>query len=273
MVAFVDRALAARIEAVEVTQLSSLARLVKDRRPETSAEARAVAGGVAVYVGRANSLSRAVGLGMSGPVSAEDADALVDHYASREMDARILVSPYADASLYEHLGARGFALSRFDSVLTRRVEPAASAPLDGAVTVTIAGPEDAARWVRASLDGFGVPEGPAARESAAIFEVAFALPGVTYFLSSIGGALAGAAAVYVHERTAYFFAASTAAAHRGRGAQAALIKARLAFAREAGCDLAFTATAPGSGSQRNFERAGFATAYSQAMLVRRFAGR
>lgn len=84
--------------------------------------------------------------------------------------------------------------------------------------------------------------------------------------------LAGTAGLHVDAATAHFFADSTLPEHRGRGVQRALIAARLALARDAGCDLAFAATAAGSASQRSYERAGFAPACSQALLIERFDG-
>jgi GNAT superfamily N-acetyltransferase len=82
----------------------------------------------------------------------------------------------------------------------------------------------------------------------------------------------GRAPIFAGEEGAAWLAASTLPALRGRGVQGALIAARLAAARDAGCDLAFAGTAPGSASQRNFERCGFAPVYSQALLVKRFEG-
>jgi GNAT superfamily N-acetyltransferase len=57
--------------------------------------------------------------------------------------------------------------------------------------------------------------------------------------------------------------ASTVPAWRGRGAQGALLRARLAHAASIGCDLAMMGAAPGSASQRNGERAGFRIAYTR----------
>ncbi len=61
---------------------------------------------------------------MNGPVSAEDVEALIRFYRDRGTEARILVSPYADPSLFEQLGERGFRLVDLDTVLVRRVDPA-----------------------------------------------------------------------------------------------------------------------------------------------------
>ena len=49
----------------------------------------------------------------------------------------------------------------------------------------------------------------------------------------------------------------------GRGAQHAILGARLRFAAERGCTLAMMCAQPGSGSQRNAERHGFRIAYTR----------
>jgi hypothetical protein len=49
--------------------------------------------------------------------------------------------------------------------------------------------------------------------------------------------------------------------------QTALVRARLAVAAAARCDLATLNADPGSGSQRNAERQGFRVVYTRALLV------
>lgn len=283
---FIDHALSARLESIEAEQLAGLVRAVSARLPERRAASLSIAGGVAAYIGPSVSTSRAAGLGMSGPVEDADVAALVDFYRSRGMAARILVSPFADQSLFARLGEHGFRLSGLDTILVRplglaRAEtPFSDAPAPG-VSVRVATHGDAATWVEASLSGFGAwrppgsPEAPASEARAAAFhaafEASFADAAITYWMGSVAGVIAGAAALHLRGGAGYFFAASTLEAHRGRGVQRALILARLQAARDAGCDLAFTGTAPGGASQRNFERLGFVPAYSQALLQRAFA--
>ena len=50
--------------------------------------------------------------------------------------------------------------------------------------------------------------------------------------------------------------------------QTALLDTRLADAARAGCDLAVVTTLPGSKSQHNVMRQGFALLYTRAILVR-----
>jgi GNAT superfamily N-acetyltransferase len=271
---FADHALAARLEAAEAAQLAAMVQVISERLPARRAAALSVAGGTAAFFAPHMSISRAAGLGMRGPVEAADLEALEDFYRARGTEARIFVSPFAHPSLLERLGERRFGLVDLDTVLVRGLDPgspAESPPAPaGDAVVRAAGPEDAAEWVRTSLQAFSGSAEPAPRDRAEIFEAAFHVPRVAYFFARVGGAIAGTAAVSVHDSTGYLFAASTLDAYQRRGAQSALIAARLAFARADGCDLAFAAATAGSVSQRNLERHGFRPVCSRALLIKRF---
>ena len=82
------------------------------------------------------------------------------------------------------------------------------------------------------------------------------------------GVLAGGGSMRVAGRVAQLTGAATSLAHRRRGAQTALLAARLADAAGAGCDIAVVATQPGSKSQQNVQRAGFHLLYTRAVLVK-----
>jgi N-acetylglutamate synthase-like GNAT family acetyltransferase len=55
---------------------------------------------------------------------------------------------------------------------------------------------------------------------------------------------------------------------RRRGLQTALLRARMAAARDAGCEYAVVVTNGGSDSQRNCERLGFRLAYSKVTVIK-----
>ena len=67
----------------------------------------------------------------------------------------------------------------------------------------------------------------------------------------------------VHGGVAVLAGASKRPAWRRRGAQTALLAARLRQARQIGCDLAMICARPGSDSHRNAERRGFQVAYTR----------
>jgi len=73
---------------------------------------------------------------------------------------------------------------------------------------------------------------------------------------------AGAGALFAAEGVAYLGLAGTLSEHRGKGAQSALLAARIRRAAELGCDLVITETGERGGdrpsnSYRNIVRAGF----------------
>ena len=72
----------------------------------------------------------------------------------------------------------------------------------------------------------------------------------------------------LRDGVAGLFGASTLPAFRGRGVQTALLETRLARAVEAKCDLAVCLARPGSSSQRNVMKQGFATLYTRVKFER-----
>jgi len=89
------------------------------------------------------------------------------------------------------------------------------------------------------------------------------------FLAELDGRAIATAVLSIYDGVAHLAGASTIPDGRRRGAQNALLDARLRFAAERGCDLALMGAAPGSGSQRNAERNGFRIAYTRVKWQKR----
>jgi hypothetical protein len=83
-----------------------------------------------------------------------------------------------------------------------------------------------------------------------------AAAGVMRYVALRDGVIAGGASFRMAKGVAQLTGAATAPAHRRRGAQTALLSARLADAAAAGCDIAVITTQPGSKSQQNAQRPG-----------------
>lgn len=111
-------------------------------------------------------------------------------------------------------------------------------------------PTDPAEWAALSTQGFG----PGSEETMKLVARA---PETHLFSVKVSGEFAGTAAMSVQDGIAAFFGTSTLAGARGRGVQAALLAYRLHAAAQAGADLATVFVTPGTGSERNIERAGF----------------
>jgi GNAT superfamily N-acetyltransferase len=88
------------------------------------------------------------------------------------------------------------------------------------------------------------------------------------WLAWLGDEPIGGAALAWGDGVALFSGSGVRPAFRRRGAQGALIRARLDRARELGCALACSSTLPGTASRRNMERHGFAVAYPKILMLR-----
>jgi ribosomal protein S18 acetylase RimI-like enzyme len=127
------------------------------------------------------------------------------------------------------------------------------------------------------MEGFLEPDtfdGPANHESfdrAAVertYEDVLATRSYELFLVRRGGEIAGGGSLRLFEGVAQLCGAATLKPHRRRGIQSALLQHRLSEAAARGCDVAVVTTQPGSKSQENVQRSGFALLYARAVLVK-----
>jgi len=88
------------------------------------------------------------------------------------------------------------------------------------------------------------------------------------YLALLGAEPIGGAALSFADGVAFVNGSGVRPSFRRRGAQGALIRARLDRARELGCDLACSSTLPGTASRRNMERHGFHVAYPKILMLR-----
>jgi len=264
---FVDLALARRLELAHAWRGVEYARAQGTLHPDVRIRVERVGGGYAIYAGDGSPLNRAVGLGLSGPVTRADLKSVERFYAGCGAPPRVDLCPLADPSLLPMLKLGGYRLEQFYSVLVRALtEDAVPAPLPAEVRISQAGPTEAELWITTVAQGFGDQEIPA-QETLDLLAPNLHSANGTCFFAWLDGQPAGGGAIYIHEGTAEVGSTSTRPAFRRRGVQTALLQAQLVAAREQGCDLALTITSPGSDSQRNMERVGFRLAYTKAILV------
>lgn len=261
-----DLGLARRLEAAEAAGAAAAAEAWLRLDPAADAAVLGVGGGVAAFLGVGSPLTHAMGVGVAGPVTGADVEAVEEFYRARGSGASFELSPLADFGLFETLGRRGYRIVELATVLAREVAGIPPSPLPRGLVIEGGGGTRAALWTRTLALGFhGTEEDPALRLAASIL-AEHAGPGA--LLAFVDGRVAGGGALAVHGGVACLFADATLLAERGRGVQSALIARRLDLAAEAGCDLAMASTAPGSVSQRNYERAGFRVAYTRVCLLR-----
>lgn len=264
---FADHALAARLEAIAARDLVLFGETAARLYPDREIEWIRVGDGAALWMGDGSPLNVAVGLGLTGPVTNGDLIAVEDFYACRSSRTSVAVCPLADATLREGLARRGYVPTSFENVLVLDLGEARLDECDPRVEVCIV--DEATREVWAHTVAHGFSESgvitPAEESLAAV--IAHRANSVR-FLALVDGKPAGTGELAMTDGVGWLSADATLPAFRGRGVQTALQIARLRAALDAGCALAVSESAPGSASQRNMERRGFAVAYTRVEVVR-----
>jgi GNAT superfamily N-acetyltransferase len=265
-VIFADLSLACRLEAADAARYADYAHARPNIMPEVNPSVMRIAGGIAVYAGANSPFSRAVGLGLAGPVAPAEFARVNAFYRGRAIPARVSLCPLADGSYLELLNRHDYRTEMFMHVWFRELAPAAGAfqPTPDLVVRPIR-PGEAELWVQTAFGG-GVDSDDAQPDRTAIIAGYPYMIHTTCYLAWLDGQPAGAGTLALHDGVASLFGASTRPRYRHRGVQHALLAVRLADAAGAGCDLALVHTEPGSPSQRNVERLGFRLAYTKVML-------
>ena len=223
-------------------------------------------------------MTHAVGIGMSAPAPPEEMEAMEAFFRSRGSACLIDLCPMADASVLAFVQNRPYRVIEFNNVLARAIHPdEAFAPAGG---VRLIAEFEAPLWARVVSRGFAEYM-PVTEETVSLMTTAcktcqcwiaedhlanLSMPPPAH---NEPHAVA-AAAMSVHNRVALFSGDASLLSARGKGWQAALIRARLAAAQSQGCDLAMVSVLPGSASHRNYDRAGFQLIYMRINLIREF---
>ncbi len=267
MIIHIDQALAQRIEGQQAGDDAALAATLAHFPTGVQARHRALMGGQAVCTGRDFPINRGIGMGLAGAVSADDLDQLEAFFAEASLPAAIELCPLADASLVAGLEQRGYTLYRFYNTYIRPLTSSElwSPPTD--ITVRIATAAEQEQWVWA-VTGYTDPIIEATDPLLLLAKAIFQRPTVICFLATIQGQEAGGGALSVGEDLAALSFMGTRPEFRGRGVQAAVLGARIAYATAAACAFVTCTTNPGSQSQRNVQRHGFQLAYTKAFLHR-----
>jgi ribosomal protein S18 acetylase RimI-like enzyme len=267
---FASGSLARRIEAAEASLTFDVGDAVQARYPERGVVVARLGGGVGVFCG-GSPFDKVIGVGFAA-LDVAELEGFERAVAGGGGRVQVELSTLADPEVARTLTARGYLLCGFENVLGRRVDGVASG--EGAAISEIDS-DESELWINTLVDAFAHPDeidGPASHESfsreavEAVMRDMEAVSGYRRFLARREGDVVGGASMRIHDGIAQLTGAATAPAHRRRGVQTALLATRLALAARAGCDLAIVTTQPGSRSQQNAMRAGFALLYARAIL-------
>lgn len=207
-------------------------------------------------------VNHVMGLGVTDPVGDEHLDEIDAFYRAHECRYAVSVSPLASPALADALRERGFVNGYAWMKFERDTEP-----LEVETSLRIERVEDGRDFGAIIAAAYGMPA-----QAATMFGDLPRKGGWNCFVAYDGDDAAGAAAMYLHGTTAWLGVAGTAPEHRRKGAQTALLAARIAAGRAEGVHRFTTETGERipdrpSNSYRNILRAGFEERYVRPNAV------
>lgn len=259
---FADLELSRRLERPEAT---SGARFVEARSrlsPESGACWIEVAGAYAMFDGSDSPITQTFGLGLFAEPTSADLDVLEAFFQERGAPVCHEVSPLAGIPVVDMLSRRGYHPIEFTNVMYQPVPPASPTDPSPHLTTRLMREDEHELWSQISAAGWA--EHPEYTDFLlSLGRVIGSAEGSLCFFAHLDEYPVATGVLRCHEGVALFGGACTLTEARNRGAQQALLEARINMARAQGCDLLMMCAQPGSSSQRNAERKGFRIAYTR----------
>lgn len=262
---YADKALSQKLERTEARANADLVETRAALEPESGAAWIEVGGAYAMFDGLESPLTQTFGLGVFEDATAGHLDAIESFFVEHGAPVFHEVSPMGDQSILLLLGERGYRPIELTSVMYRSIkeEPIANATADGGITTRLIGEADADLWAQTAARGWATEHESLGDFMLAFGKVAARTKGGSPFLAEIEGEPVAAAGFSIYDDVCILAGAATVPEARNRGAQNALLAARLRYAREQGCSLAMMCALPGSQSQKNAQKNGFNIAYTR----------
>jgi GNAT superfamily N-acetyltransferase len=209
---------------------------------------------------RSRIFNHVFGLGRANPATDEQLDRIAEFYGKETYFVALAQDAEPD-DLAARLEARGFEPDSAWTKFRRGVDP--PAPVESELRVEPIGPQHARDFGRIVAAGFELPEFTG-RWLAALF----ARPRWTCFVAFADDEPAAAGTLFVCRGVGWLGFAATLPEFRRRGAQSALLAARIRAAAELGCSQVAGETGAleegrRSNSYRNIVRAGFEPVYDR----------
>jgi hypothetical protein len=268
---FVDLELARRLEKVEAQSNVDFVEARAQVDPSVGAAWVEVEGTRAMFDGVDSPLTQTFCLGLFEKPTNAGMSMLEGFFDDRSAPVFHETSPLADSAALELLNARDYEPFEYTSVMFQPLEAALERLTAEASEVEVrrVGADEIETWADTSARGWA-QEAPELGDFLRNLGRTSARRASGHsFLGLIDGRPIATGGLTIHDGVALFGGASTVADARRRGAQAALLEARVLFAGESGCTLLMMCALPGSASQRNAERRGFRIAYTRTKWRRR----
>ena len=264
-VIFSDRSLSQKLERAEARSNADFVETRARLMPESGAEWIDVGGTYAMFDGPESPCTQTFGLGLFDEITNAGIEKLEAFFISRGAPVIHEVSPMAGPVILPLLNARGYKPIELTSVMYRplAVPEHRATPRDPDITTRVIGPNEVDLWARTSAAGWATEHESLADFMFNFGRISAQCSGAYPYIAELDGEAISTGMLFIHGDVALLAGASTIPDGRNRGAQHALLAARMGFAADRGCTLAIMGASPGSQSQKNAQKNGFDIAYTR----------
>jgi GNAT superfamily N-acetyltransferase len=259
---FSDLALSRRLERAEGHACARFAEARRRLFPDSGSEWMECSGAYAVFDGVGSPVTQSFGLGIFEELTAASLSVIERFFLDHGAQVDHEVSPHAGVAALSLLCSRGYRPIEISNVMYRPVEKPAGDDSTN-IRVRVAGPEEAQLWTDTSARGWTHDHPELLDFILQTSAISSAREHSLCFLADFEGQPGASGSLCIYEGVALFSGAATVPEMRRRGLQGALLRERMQYAFDHGCDLAMMVAEAGSDSQRNAERNGFQIAYTR----------
>ncbi|MCC7156373.1 MAG: GNAT family N-acetyltransferase [Bryobacterales bacterium] len=259
---FADLSLARRLEPAEGYASAEFVDARRSLQPGCGSEWIRCAGTIAVYDGPESPITQTFGLGVFETATPETMAVLERFFVDRAAPIMHEVSPLAGVATINLLCERGYRAAEISNVMYQAVAAESGEP-PGPITVRAVTGPDIGLWTDVCVRGWAHELPGAVDFLRRTGQIIANRPNSVCFLAEWNGTPGASGSLCLHDGVALFAGSSTVPELRRRGLQAALLRTRMQYAADHGCDLAMMVAEAGSQSQRNAERRGFRVAYTR----------
>lgn len=258
-----DKALAQKLERTEARANADFVETRARLEPDFGAEWIEVGGAYVMFDGVESPLTQTFGLGMFEDATVEHLDEIEAFFQKHTAPTFHEVSPMTDMSLLGLLGERGYRPIELTSVMFRELSDDLPSLHSGHILARQILDSESDIWAQTAARGWATIHESLADFMLAFGKIAARTSGGHPFIAELDGEPIAAAGFGIYDDVCILAGAATIPEARNRGAQNALLAARLNLAAEQGCTLAMICALPGSQSQKNAQKNGFKIAYTR----------
>ena len=262
---FSDKTLSQKIERTEARSNADFVESRAKLFPESGADWIEIAGVYAMFDAVDSPTTQTFGLGLFNEITDVEMDKIEAFFKERNAPVFHEVSPLADPAIFPLLNQRGYQPIEFTNVMYQEIASSNSfvPPQNSQIKTRIIDKNEVDLFAETSTKGW-LDEMPEYAEKMLEFSrIGASANGAIPFIAELNDEPMATGTLYIYNDIAILAGASTIPAQRKKGAQTALLEARLRYALENGCSIAVIDAMPGSQSQRNAEKNGFRIAYTR----------